>query len=802
MAYIVTDRKFYNQLVNGTSFSSNTGTYDTYLKANVPELIKAVITVQYSWRSDASSTDIFSATTSQITRTTGSFIDDGFIAGDTIDIFDDINNPAVGTDLVITYVSNTLIYFTGTCTPFTGSTGVVRGKTALRGFKLSYNLIDNNASKDFANLQDGNLMSWTAENVGLGAIGARSTAWVTGTWANNAKTGKTGSFRIKFVQDVDAYTQEFQFEHQFRVFPYFLDAERAQLLGGSNISTLLNNSTYKYIFDLKGGVTSQNPNEIKIVEDNQLLGNVGGFDETFNGGLPNFAIESISYADGTTGLPVTGIQAEGTTDVTVIVNSPTGIGMNYNHAGMVYVSALPPDSDIVQTDEYETNFIFDSLRQVRGTAAASSTIIQNLSINLYSGGTKLQFIFTLDFTTLQEARLVNGDDFAIMIAVDDLNNLGVYRTTMLDTTSIEISSDVTGLYTISDFGFYRQDMAVGVDTPFSNYVGCVEDTALLEFTFGLDTSLDANISEMRFKFVAYNTVSGEYFTITEDKIGFGTPIYSGATQQINLSKAQPYQQSTSGDFKYITVANDSTSGSTEYYLVRYPFRVPYMDYTALSGADGVFFDSTEANNGLNMEASHYDGVNNYQLRLIVEADVKGTAGTVTTYINRFPYFDIYTYNDDNSLAQFSSIAITSNTVAGVALPTTEILRDADTLIKTTFTYNSAISTSLEVDGMTRAEKNDAGGLAIQGEINSIDATPTFMNFEPVSGQTKLKITNNGTTVVFETLFKKEYVNLFPAGTQIRISSRIMHDAGLMATGKLTEAGAYKQLEDGNIKEIE
>jgi hypothetical protein len=30
----------------------------------------------------------------------------------------------------------------------------------------------------------------------------------------------------------------------------------------------------------------------------------------------------------------------------------------------------------------------------------------------------------------------------------------------------------------------------------------------------------------------------------------------------------------------------------------------------------------------------------------------------------------------------------------------------------------------------------------------------------------------------------------------------MHDAGLMATGKLTEAGAYKQLEDGNIKEIE
>lgn len=802
MPYIVTDRKFYNQLVNGTTFASNTGTYDTYLKANVPELIKAVITVRYSWRSDASATDAFSATTSQIIRNSGSFLEDGFIAGDTIDIFDDISNPAVGSNLVITYVSDTIIIFSGTCTAFTSTNAVVRGKTALHGFKLSYNLIDNNSSKTFVNLQDGNLMAWTAENVGLGAIGARSTSLVDGVWANSAKTGKTGSFKIKFVQDVDAYTQEFQFEHIFRVFPYFLDAERTQLLSGTNIAALLNNNTYKYIFDLKAGVTSQNPNEIKIVEDNQLLGNVGGFDETFNGGLPNFAIESITYLNHSTGLTTTGIVGDGITDVTVIVNSPTGVGMNYNHAAMVYLSALPEDSDIVQTDDYETNFIFDSLRNVRGAASADSTIIQDLVVSSYSGGTKLQIQFSIDFTTLQEARLTNGDDYAIMIAVDDLNNLGVYRTTMLDTTSIEISSDVTGLYTISDFGFYRQDMAIGVDTPFSNYVGCVEDTALLEFTFGLDTSLDANISEMRFKFVAYNTVSGEYFTITEDKIGFGTPVYSGSTQQINLSKAQPYQQSTAGDFKYITVANDSTSGSTEYYLVRYPFRVPYMDYTALTGADGVFFDSTEANNGLNMEASHYDGVNNYQLRLIVEADVKGTAGTVTTYINRFPYFDIYTYNDDNSLAQFSSIAITSNTVAGVALPTTEILKDADTLIKTTFTYNSAISTGLEVDGMTRAEKNDAGGLSVQGEINSIDATPTYMNFEPVIGQTKLKITNNGTTVVFEALFKKEYAALFPAGTQIRISSRIMHDAGLMALGKLTEAGAYKQLEDGNIKEIE
>lgn len=801
MPYIVTDRKFYNQLVNGTTFASNTGVYDTYLKANVPELVKAIVTVQYSWRSDASSTVPFVCTANQLSRSSGSFLNDGFIAGDVIDVYDDTT--LMASDRNITYVNATLMIFDGASTTFTSANTIVRGKTALRGFKLNYNLINNTSSKTFANLQDGNLMAWSAEDVGAGSVGARSTSWVNGTWANNAKTGKTGSFRIKFVQDVDAYTQEFQFEHIFRVFPYFLDAERAQILAGNNINNLLNNSTYKYIFDLKAGLTSQNPNEIKIVEDNQLLGNVGGFNETFNGGLPNFAIESISFINHSTGLAVTGIQADVITDVTIIVNSPTGVGMNYNHAAMVYLSALPPDSDIVQTDEFESNFIFDSLRNVRGAASADSTTIQDLVVSSYSGGTKLQIQFSIDFTTIQEGRLTDGDDYAILIAVDDLNNLGVYRTTMLDTTSIEISSDVTGLYTVDSFGFYRQDMTVGTDTPFSNYIGCVEDTVLLEMFFGLDTSLDANIAEMRFKFVAYNTVTGEYFTITEDKVGFGTPVYSGSTQMISISKAQPFQHPTTSSFKYITIANSSTSGSTEYYRVRYPFRIPWMDYEALA-ADGVFFNSGQLNNGLNMESSHYDGVNNYQLRLIVESDVKGTAGTTTTYINRMPYFDIYTYNDDGVLTQFSTITMAAFTVGGIALGTAEILKNADTLIKSTFAFNTAISTSITVDGMIRAEKEDAGGLAIQQEINTIDVptSSTTSTFKPLSGQTKLKLTNNGATVVMETLIKKEFAAILPAGTSVRLSTRIMHDPLLITTGKQMEDGSYKQLEDGNIKLVE
>jgi hypothetical protein len=803
MPYLVTSKKFFNQLVNGTDFTSNSGVYDTFPKANTPELIKAVFKVQYSWRSDASASDVFDINNNAITRQYGSFKDDGFIEGDIIDVID---GSIIAADRTISLVTDTLLIFGGAIIANTNSANmVVRGKTALRGFKLSYNLVENTSAKDFASLQDGSFTAWSAEDVGTGSVGARSTSLVDGEWNSNAVTSKTGSFKIRFVQDVDAYTQELEFEHVFRVIPYFLDNERAQFASGSNVSYLENNLSYKYVFDLKGGVTSQNPNEIKIVEEENTLGNVGGFDETFNGGLPNFAMESIDYADGTTGLPVDGIQGDRTTDVTIIINSPTGIGMNYNHACMVYISRLSADTDIDPLEDFETNWLFDSLRQVRGATTVSSTAIKLLSVNSYSGGTKLQIIFTCDFTTAQKNLMTNGDEFAVMVAVDDLNNLGIYRTTTKDDTLIVIDEDVPDLYAVDSFGFYRRDMIAGTDTPFTNYVGFDEDTVLLEFIYWLDISLEAKMQKMRFKLVAFDTATEDYFVINQDEIDLSNSVLSGDTQQVNLTKYQPFILPTSNNFKKITVANNSTSGSKEYYKVRYPFKLGWMDYKQLTTADGVFYDAAETTNffGLNQKVSNYSGVNGYELMMIIEADVlESVGGITTTYADRTPYIESREYEDDQPNNAFSSLVIEVMTTGGVLLPDDKLVKDRDNLIRATFTFVTPISALAVIKGEMKAETYRAGGFSSMASINNFETTPSNSVLQPLSGQTNLKVTNNGTTVVMECIVPENVALNIPDNAVNLFSARIMNDVSVLVDGKLTEEGLLKQKEDGVYKYVE
>ncbi len=54
MGYIITERKFFNQLKNGEDFSSNTGTFDSFFRYNAAEYCKAVYKVRFSWESEAS----------------------------------------------------------------------------------------------------------------------------------------------------------------------------------------------------------------------------------------------------------------------------------------------------------------------------------------------------------------------------------------------------------------------------------------------------------------------------------------------------------------------------------------------------------------------------------------------------------------------------------------------------------------------------------------------------------------------------------------------------------------------------
>jgi hypothetical protein len=342
-------------------------------------------------------------------------------------------------------------------------------------------------------------------------------------------------------------------------------------------------------------------------------------------------------------------------------------------------------------------------------------------------------------------------------------------------------------------------MSVGVATPYTDYIGSIEDTIVLQLGFALDTTLSARIKEMRFQLIALNVTTEDYFIINEDKVGFNTALLSGDTQQISITKAQPFQTKLTGSFKNITIINSLTIPPFEIYRARYPFKLNWMDYKALPAADGVFFDSGELNDGLNQDISRYSGNEDYEILMQIQADVLDEDDNITTYQDRTPYIDVYGYEDDGALNAFSSLVITTHTLSGTAIPDNQILKDRDNLIRATYTYTSPISSSITINGLIRIEKYQLGGLSIQQEINSWEAPATLNTLQPKSGDTMLDVVNNGTTVVMECIIPEAYAKLFSDLTVAQISSRIMTDSSVLANAKQKEDGTLKQKEDGNYK---
>ncbi len=801
MGFIITDRKFFNQLANGDDFTLNTSVYDTYYKYNACELAKAVYTFRISWTASASVSDAFVIVSGIITREVGSFLDDGFIAGDTIDIFN--AGSVIHSDEVITAVTDSQIVLVDNSINVSSSeTMELKGKTALTGFNFNYNLINNNDPFSPDNLQSGATMGWSADSVGSG--GPRSTAFVDGDYIGSPKTGETGTFKIKYVQDIDAYNQEFQFEHTFRNFPFYLADESGTFATG-NISLLSGVNSFKYAFDLRaGGSSSQNPNEFKGLIEDSHLGNSGGFDETFNGNGANFALESIALTDNVSGATVTAIDVLNDTDIEIEINSPTSVDLDAAHPIVVFFCKLPEDADVSDTENFNTNWVFDYVYTTRGAGAASGTILKNVLLTAGSPASdQLVLNFTTQFAAAQSSEFSEGDNYLIAVAVADVNNPLTVRTTIkAEFNQIVKSADVSGLFETEDFGYYRHDMEAGVDTPFTSYSGWIEDAALLQFRFNLDINLTPILEKLRIKLVAYDTTDDTYFEITSKEWDFSNAPMSGFTPQLYLNESAGFNLESTDQFNQITLDLDGTSGTKQIYKLLYPFRLNYENYLKLANVDGIFFDNTLLNDGLNKKISRYDGVSSYEIRHIAEAVVMDDTGVSTTYVELFPYMEVQNYEDDDSINLFSSYDVQVMTLGGTQLPNNQVSKNQDNLIRATFTFTTAVSPSLDYHGIIRLEEYQSGGVKAIEEASTIYDIPSGQILQPKSGETKTTIVNSGTNLVLECIIPESQSSNLTDGASYSISARVMGDFSTIVGAKTTEAGAVKTTESSLIKTIE
>lgn len=797
MAFLVTDRQFFQEVVNGPSFSI--GSPVNYYRSNAMGKNKTIFDLEISWSSEAELGIPFDIVGNTITRPSGSFLADGFIDGDAIQIVHNAGGTTSSRN--ITSVNDTILVYDGAAVGDESATDIeIHGVTDLQGAEFTYNLIENNDAFQEPNLQDGSLMQWKVEAIDSPTPGA----FKDGAYSANPVTGKTGSWKCKTVTSANPRIKKFQFEHEFRNFPFFLDAERAQFVGDNNINILQNGGSLRYVFRFKAGATSLNPNERKFVFETTTLGNTGGFDETYNGGQPNIIINTIEYFDDASGLQISALQADKKTNVQVVLQrTNTNIDLDADHRLVAYFSKLPVPNDIDPNEDFETNFVIDSLYTTRNAAAVSSTAIENLLVTPGSDpNAELNVNFSVNFNASQLAKLQNGDDFILSFEVDDINNAGL-KTTNARTNVNKIirDNDVSGLFVPKSMGFFRHDMDVDVSDPYTDYKGWDEDQVLLEYKFGLDTALNSKIQDITFRLVAFETASEDYFQIYSQSIDLSTFPVNAGVQQFFLNFDSAYNLPQSTQFRKIQLFNDGTDGTKQLYTFRFPFRLSYMDYDSLPDADGIFFDNTQPNDGLNQKISNYSGKNGYQIKVLIEANCSDDDFANTTlYVDRSPDIAVYDYDEDAG-GTYSSASIELLTISEILLPDQEIQRSQDTLVRGTCVFSTPISPTENMNGILRLEKFENGGIFKIEELSSIYGKSPSNLLEPLNGLTLTKVTNNGTNVEFEGRILKDVAAGLPDG-QYTISVRPFRPLEALVSGKVTESGAQKLTEAGGFKVIE
>ena len=179
------------------------------------------------------------------------------------------------------------------------------------------------------------------------------------------------------------------------------------------------NESIKYVNNMIFGNNINNPNEGKIFEDDFQLGSVGFVGQNFNTGATDYSSQNLVITAPSFGT-ITKPEVSETNSVTVEVDRSSA---NFASGVKVYlyVSKLPVEAEYTDAaNTYEENFIFDSLDVLEGAALSSSTIINDLDVDINGGDPKkLDISFDLTWSTAQQAMFDDGDNLFIGLIVED-----------------------------------------------------------------------------------------------------------------------------------------------------------------------------------------------------------------------------------------------------------------------------------------------------------------------------------------------------------------------------------------------
>ncbi len=551
----VTNRDYFFQLTNADDFLTDLANKADHFSGSIAESVKAVLDVEvftllqlkdWTYKTDGLGGSL-------ILQSSIDFADEGFSDGDEIKIT----------------ISSGVTVYTGNVT-FAGD-GEIRFSNELTGITIGVNDGDT---------PDGDWMRASvnpdALQYSFGLIAQEETAnyeskltqvdntflfeGITGAFQlgdsqGDIKGGVSGVCRAKFVGASNDYIPpigvavlqtvfKYQIEVEFIILPFYQDGELPNLQQSTPPPLFYGEATLRHVSRFDFRTDLNNPNTSKEGEDEGNLGSVGWYGEAFNG-LPNdFAIEQLSYEDSAAD-PLSSIVISGgveATDYTLVkfrVHSDSGLWA----ADMPIVASLSLLPGLNQynrsKESFQDTWLFENVRTEGPEVSGTFMKAKYTSIDANDIDVEIKIFYP----SPQRDQVASGDNYVLSVLVADpsvdVNESGKVQL-IVDQNSIEVDTDIPGLFTFSQLEFLTHGQNVEESLPTQDLIAWIEDGVLVAYDFDLVDPDTSELVDLHVNIIAENPLTGEQFTIQENSIDLSSAQVVGGALKITLDELRGF----------------------------------------------------------------------------------------------------------------------------------------------------------------------------------------------------------------------------------------------------------------------
>lgn len=773
----VNDTKWFNELLNGPTFSVNTGVYSTFFKAlNLcRQKMVSNITVKTSLSASLSAEVLFGTdtTTAYFIHPFLNWASEGFKVGDTMKVVRGVTEEDV---TIASIVGTTLTCndpgFTGAPMNLVDGTEysdlIFRNTTVPTSLVFKFGIVPNTVggvgltpSNQYASWLD----SSVTQKYSTGALVISTPVSLTGLMPDYTEV--TESIDCEYISVANDWEFTYEITHIFRAFGYN-DGFLTNLINETEPS-IFTSPNYRYVCEYLFGTNPTDPNEFRLYKDNLLNGSFGWIGKNYTSGDGDYYIDSISYNSGADSQ----IEATETTTITGSIKKSSGNWVAGDRVVLIVMKIAEGTEYTNASNTLEQNFLFDSLATTEGAATVDSGIIQNLDVDIDGGdATLLDFTFQTIYNTTQQALISNGDYYLIgMLVGEDSGSATTSdaKVVWMDVNQFTKNTDITGLITGNTMEIYSSEKTPNGASyttsanSWNNRLHHAKCNFLLTKNGSSPKLSDyIKVTGMKGQVIARNRVTTESFVLDNYDMPwseFDASVGGGHYQIINQTNYRDFKINPTAQANKSTIVTDfpGVYQTTQEFIVRWPFVFNWREWQYNPNVPAEFYDALESQNNFNYRTSNYNvSGSDWEIRVRLLVTVN-TQGINTQYGILSTACIVRDFDVDPPTFDWSA---TTELIDEYGITVDQIRIGQDMRIKTTFSMATAGGLNMaRVMAEHTIEEYNSTGDNFRLHSN-VDWYYSQNMLKPLVGQTAVKMTQDvaNNLIIIESLIDKDLVD--------------------------------------------